>query len=80
MCVANRESGEPGSYSYSTINWKYNGEFEGAYNWVNSTWLAEGGGKYAQHAYEATPNQQSQIFNENVNPHDWPVTVPACGG
>lgn len=80
LCVANRESGQPGSYSYSTINWHYNGDYEGAYNWTNSTWLAEGGGRYARHAYDATPLEQTRIFNEHANSRDWPVTVPACGG
>lgn len=79
LCVANRESGEPGSYSYSTIRWGYVGEgYEGAYNWVNSTWLAMGGGKYAQHANEASPRQQTLIFRAHANSHDWPLTVPAC--
>lgn len=80
LCVANRESGSPGSTSFATINWRYSGEYEGAYNWVNSTWLAEGGGRFARHAYEATPAEQSQVFNEHENSRDWPVTVPACGG
>lgn len=81
LCVANREAGEPGSYSYSTINWSYVGEsYEGAYNWVNSTWLAMGGGRYAQHANEATPREQTLIFRAHANSQDWPLTVPACGG
>lgn len=79
--MANRESGEPGSYSFSTIRWNYVGEgYEGAYNWVNSTWLAEGGGRYAKHANEATPEQQTRVFMAHENPGDWPLTVPACGG
>lgn len=81
LCVANRESGEPGSISYNTIRWDYVGEgYEGAYNWVNSTWLAMGGGKYAQHANEASPKDQTLIFRAHANPHDWPLTVPACYG
>jgi len=81
LCVANRESGEPGSYSYSTIRWGYVGEgYEGAFNWVNSTWLAMGGGKYAEHANEASPREQTLIFRAHANRYDWPLTVPACGG
>jgi hypothetical protein len=81
LCVANRESGEPGSTSYSTVNWRIVGEgYEGAYQWVNSTWLAMGGGRYAQHANEATPEQQTLIFRAHANAQDWPVTIPACGG
>ncbi len=81
ICVANHESGAPEDpYNPAHINWRYRGDYEGAYNWVNSTWLAEGGGRYAQHAYDATPKQQVLIFRAHENPRDWPVTVPACGG
>jgi hypothetical protein len=81
LCVANRESGEPGSYSFNTIRWGYVGEgYEGAYNWVNSTWLAEGGGRFARHANEASPRQQTEVFMAHENSRDWPLTVPACGG
>jgi hypothetical protein len=81
LCVANRESGEPGSTSFGTIRWDYvGGGYEGAYNWVNSTWIAEGGGRYAAHANEASPEQQTLIFRAHANARDWPVTVPACGG
>jgi hypothetical protein len=79
LCVANREAGEPGSYSYSTIDWHYvGGDYEGAFNWLNSTWLAMGGGRYAEHANEATPEQQTRVFMAHANSRDWPVTVPAC--
>lgn len=79
LCVANRESGEPGSRSFNTIRWGYVGEgYEGAYNFVNSTWLAMGGGRYAQHSNEATPEAQTIIFRANANSRDWPRTVPAC--
>lgn len=81
LCVANRESGEPGSTSFSTIRWNYVGEgYEGAYNWVNSTWLAMGGGRYAEHANEASPKDQTLIFRAHANPGDWPLTVPDCSG
>ena len=80
LCVANRESGEPGSTRFDTINWHYDGEYEGAYNWTNSTWLAQGGGRYAAHAYEASPEDQTLVFRAHANAADWPNTVPACGG
>lgn len=80
LCVANREAGSPGSYSYNTINWQYNGDYEGAYNWENSTWISMGGGQYAAHAYDATPEQQTLVFRAHANSKDWPQTVPACGG
>ena len=80
LCVANQEAGEPGSTSFATINWHYDADYEGAYNWVNSTWLAEGGGRYAPHAYEASPEAQTLIFRAHANSQDWPRSVPACGG
>lgn len=81
LCVANRESGSPGSTSFRTINWRFDGEgYEGAYNWVHSTWLSMGGGRYAYHAYNATARQQTLIFRAHANSRDWPNTVPACSG
>lgn len=44
------ESG--GNWSIST------GMFEGGVQFLNSTWLAVGGGQYAQHAYEASREDQ----------------------
>lgn len=85
LCVANRESGDGqatlSSARFVTIRWDYVGEgYEGAFNWVNSTWLAMGGGRYAQHANEASPKEQTLIFRAHANSQDWPLTVPACGG
>jgi hypothetical protein len=81
LCVANRESGEPGSYRFDTIDWRYDAEgYEGAANWLNATWLAAGGGRYAQHAYAATPEQQVKVFMsyEPSHPGAWPQSVPPC--
>jgi hypothetical protein len=81
VCVANHESGEPNDpYNPAHIDWRYSGDYEGAYNWTNETWLAQGGGRYAKHAYEATPEQQTLVFRAHANAQDWPNTVPACGG
>jgi Transglycosylase-like domain len=86
LCVAGRESGagevvtraNARRYAHD-IRWRYVGEdYEGAYNWVNSTWLAMGGARYAEHANEATPREQTLIFRAHANSQDWPVTVPAC--
>lgn len=64
---------------FNTINWRYNdGNYEGAYNFVNSTWLAMGGGRYAQHANDASPEDQTKVFLAHANPGDWPESVPAC--
>ena len=82
LCVANRENGEPGSYSYSTINWHADNEYEGAYSEEHAKWVSGGGLRYAAHAYEATPAQQSAVFNRQIKtePGAWPNTLPACGG
>lgn len=38
-----------------------------------------GGGKYAGHAYDATPKEQTLIFRAHAfEPGQWPETVPAC--
>lgn len=69
----------PENARFDTIRWTYhNGEYEGGYNWVNETWLAEGGGKYAEHANEASPEDQTKVFRIHANAHDWPESVPAC--
>ncbi len=75
MCVARLESG---------INWRIdtgNG-YEGAFQWLHSSWISMGGGRFAPRAIEATPAEQVLIFEENVatDPRAWPTTVPACMG
>lgn len=80
-CVGNREKGEPGDLSLNTIHWHADADgYEGAYSWLNSTWLAQGGGVYAQHAYEASPREQSRIFDRwsQLDPGAWPNTIPPC--
>jgi hypothetical protein len=62
------------AYCESTGNWSSNtgNGFEGGLQFTNSTWIAWGGGKYANHAYNASREQQIII----ANGHDlgnWPV-------
>ena len=80
LCVANRENGEPGSYSYSTVHWHAVNEYFGAYSFLHSTWVAAGGLRYAYNANEASPTEQSAVFNHwsRVDPGAWPNTLPAC--
>lgn len=82
LCVGNRENGEPGAYTYNTINWHAVNEYRGAYSFLPSTWEAAGGQRYAPEANEASPVQQSIVFNHwsQVDPGAWPNTLPACGG
>ena len=53
------------------------GMFEGGVQFLNSTWLAEGGGKYAQHAYQATREQQIEIAERTLASGGW-GQWPAC--
>ena len=43
-------------------NWAINtGRYEGGLQFLNSTWLANGGGSFAQRAYQATREQQIAV-------------------
>lgn len=80
LCVANRENGEPGSLSYRSINWFAVNEYYGAYSFMQNTWESAGGRRFAYHANEASPEDQSIIFNEYSarDPGAWPNTIPPC--
>lgn len=83
LCVANHEAGESGSTSPATVDWTIkDSPYEGGFQWLNSTWIAQGGGRYAPRAAEATPAEQIAIFEAAVrsDPGAWPQSVPACGG
>lgn len=83
LCVANHEAGESGSTSPGTVNWTIkDSPYEGGFQWLNSTWIAQGGGRYAPRAAEATPTEQIAIFEAAVRTDAgaWPQSVPACGG
>lgn len=58
------------------------GEFEGEFQFLNSTWLEYGGGTYAAHAYDATEAQQLTVARSLLDadgPHPWPVCGPKVG-
>jgi hypothetical protein len=80
LCVANRENGEPGALTYSTIDWHAVNDYYGAFSFLHETWVAAGGLRYAFNANEASPWEQSAIFNsyERIDPGAWPNTVPPC--
>jgi hypothetical protein len=80
-CVANRENGEPGSTDPSFIHWHAINEYDGAYSFLPATWDEAGGQRYASRAYEATPEQQTIIFEHwrRIDPGAWP-TIPPCLG
>lgn len=56
--------------------WNYNGGsgFDGGLQFLPSTWLGYGGGRYAPYAYMASPMQQISIASRMALSH-WPV----CG-
>jgi hypothetical protein len=58
------------------------GGYEGGLHWLNSTWLRAGGGRYAQHAYQATREQQITIadaWRRRTSWAQWPVCSRKAG-
>lgn len=45
-------------HRHESIDWHNNGHHEGGFQFNNGTWLAHGGGRFAAHAYQASPFQQ----------------------
>lgn len=63
----------------SSGNWSIStGTYEGGLQFLNSTWLAYGGGQYAPRAYLATKEQQIEIA-ENVLKGQGIGAWPVCG-
>ena len=60
-------------------NWSMNSGngFTGGLQFMTSTWLAQGGGKYASAAYLATPAQQIEIAERTLASGGW-GQWPAC--
>lgn len=54
---------EGGSYTGAPSS---GGSASGAYQFTDATWLSNGGGKYAPHAYQATKAQQDEIARAKV--------------
>jgi hypothetical protein len=60
-------------------NWHdANGMFEGGLQFLQSTWLAEGGGQFADHAYDATRAEQIEVA-ERLYAVDGSAPWPTCG-
>lgn len=82
LCVANRENGQPGATTFNTINWHADNNYEGAFSWEPSKWAAGGGRRFAKHAYNATPQQQVAVFEQNGRNGEWTAsnwpTIPPC--
>lgn len=58
------------------------GGYEGGVHFLHSTWVQAGGRKYAEHAYEATREQQidiAQSWLERTSWEQWPVCSRKVG-
>jgi hypothetical protein len=78
MCIHGRESSD---WRYGAPGHGSNG-FEGGLQFLNSTWLSSGGGKFAQHAYDASPSEQITVaywLYKRSGFGPWPNTARACG-
>jgi hypothetical protein len=82
LCVANQENGEPGASSFSTVNWRADNDYEGAFSWEPAKWEAGGGLRYARHPYEASPQEQIAVFHQNGRNGEWTLgnwpTIARC--
>jgi len=62
-------------------NWHlYTGNgYEGGLQFLNSTWLSNGGGRYARHAHWASMWQQIVIAERVLARYGWRSQWPICG-
>lgn len=73
LCVHEHE----GSWYANTGN-----GFEGGMQFMNSTWRANGGLRYAAHAHQATPHEQlhvAYVLWRRAGWSPWPNTSRMCG-
>ena len=61
----------------SSGNWAARGSYEGGLQFLNSTWLNYGGGEFAQHAYEASREEQIEIGRRLWRERGWGAW-PSC--
>lgn len=88
ICVADNETGEPGSRDPRFIRWhagigrRRDTTYTGAFQFDEPTWREAGGQRFARVAGDATPGEQLHIFHrwERTHPSAWPNTVPPCVG
>jgi hypothetical protein len=88
--AASKRTGAPASGAWAALaacessgNWsETKGSFEGGLQFSNATWLAYGGGQYAQHAYNASPAEQIAVAERvlaSQGPSAWPVCSYRAG-
>lgn len=77
MALADCESGDgTGTPPYRPL-WTYDYDFHGGFNFLVSTWLAMGGGRFASKPEYATPYQQYLIAKRTVAVSGW-SQFPVC--
>ncbi|MEA3021029.1 MAG: resuscitation-promoting factor RpfA [Actinomycetota bacterium] len=77
-------SGDPSDSDWDRLaqceasgNWAYRGQYEGGLQFLNSTWNGYGGGEFAQHAYDASREQQIEIGRRVWRARGWSAW-PSC--
>ena len=74
LCIHPKESSD----------WYLNGHHEGGLQYVHSTWVAGGGRRFADHAYEASPNEQIRVAYDLTGGSvrglkwHWAATIGGC--
>lgn len=81
--MANKEHGSWPGGTVATVLWHAkNGDYEGGYEWINSTWRAQKAPNDPSEAVAASPQQQAEVFSRNVfGMGGWPSgEIAECGG
>lgn len=60
-------------------SWTDNSNFEGGLQFLHSTWVSAGGRAFAEHAYQATPEEQITVANWYSHGGSWLAPWPTCG-
>ena len=60
-------------------SWTDNSNFEGGLQFLHSTWVSAGGRAFAEHAYQATPEEQITVANWYSKGGAWLAPWPTCG-
>lgn len=73
LAIADCESGDGDGQPPYRPNWSYNGSsgYDGGLQFLPSTWIGAGGGRYAPYAYQATASQQIAIAS-TLALRNWP--------
>jgi hypothetical protein len=66
---------------HESADWHYIGTYDGGYQYLVSTWLRAGGGRFASRAGYATPEQQARVTRAYTQRYGWGEwgTAAACG-